>query len=59
MLTKIFKDNKLFEFSNYSKYYDKTNKLIEKMKGDICGISIKCFVRLKVEMYIYITEDDH
>ena len=29
------------------------------MKGETCGMPIKCFAGLKAEIYIYMTEGDH
>ena len=47
----------MFDFSNYSaksKYYDGSNKLVlDKMKDETAGVTIKEFVGLKPKMYSF------
>ena len=54
------KDKEIFDFSNYStgsKYYDDSNKLVErKMKDKIGGGAIKELVRLKPKMYSLLVD---
>lgn len=53
----------MFDFSNYpkeSKYYDNLNYLVvNKMKNETCGVSIKSFVELKPKMHTFATEENH
>ena len=52
-------DKKLFDFSNYSKYYNNSNKLVVgKMKDEAAGVQIKEFVGLKRKMYSYLVDDN-
>ena len=55
----FYRDNDLFDFSYYpkvSKYYnDANNLLVDKIKNETCSIPIKGFVRLKSEIYTFIT----
>ena len=58
---KDFSGNKeMFYFSNYSnksKYYDNSNKLvIGKMKDETRGIAIEKFLGLKPKMYSFLVE---
>ena len=50
-------DKKMFDFSNYSdnkKYYDESNKLVvDKMKDETFGFTIKDFFGLKPKMYSF------
>ena len=50
-------DKKMFHFSNYSdnkKYYDESNKLVvDKMKDETSGVTIKDFFGLKLKMYSF------
>ena len=61
-ICKDFSSNKqMFDFSNYSnksKYYDNSNKLvIAKTKDESGGVEIKEFVGLKPNMYSYLIDD--
>ena len=61
-ICKDFSSNKeMFDFSNYSnksKYYDNSNKLvIAKTKDESGGVEIKEFVGLKPKMYSYLIDD--
>ena len=53
----LSKDKRMFDFSNYSdnkKYYDESNKLVvDKMKDETSGVTIKEFFGLKPEMYSF------
>ena len=41
----VSSDKEMFNFSNYSKYYNISNKLvIDKMKDETAGVAIKEFV---------------
>ena len=49
----------MFDFSNYStksKYYDNSNKVVEKMEGESGGVMIEEFVGLKPKMYSFIVD---
>ena len=49
---KIFKWKDLFDFSNYSKFFNETNKkVIGKMKDEFGGVILTEFVGLKSKMY--------
>ena len=48
----FFKDKDLFDFSNYSKFFDETSKeVIGKMKDEFGGVIVTEFVGLKSKMY--------
>ena len=55
------KDKEMFHFSNYSdksKYYDDSNKLIVgKMKDETAGVAIKEFAELKPKLYFFLVDD--
>ena len=57
-----FKDNKLFDFSGYSKdsvYYDSSNKkVLGKIKDEFNGTKISEFIGLKSKMHSLISIDD-
>ena len=49
----------MFDFSNYSKYYDDSIKLvIGKMKDETGGVAIKEFVKLKSKIYSYLIDNN-
>ena len=57
-----FSHNKeIFDFGNYSnksKYYDNSNKLVVgKMTDKTAGVAIEEFVGLKPKMYSYLVDD--
>ena len=57
-----FGNNKeIFNFSNYSnksKYYDNSNKLVVgKMKDETAGVVIEEFVGLKPKIYSYLVDN--
>ena len=48
----FFKWKDLFDFSNYSKFFDETNKkVIGKMKDEFGGVIVNEFVGLKSKIY--------
>ena len=55
-------DKGMFDFSNYStksKYYDNSNKLvIGKMKDKTAAVAIEEFIGLKLQMYLYLVDDN-
>ena len=59
----FYKNKELTEFSNYqkdSKYYNNASNLVaDKMKDEICEVTIKGLVGLKSGMNNFITEDNH
>ena len=52
----LYKDKKLFDFSNYQsdlKYYNGTNSLVVgKMKDETSGVAVKAFVALKSKIIL-------
>ena len=59
----LYKDKKLFDFSNYpkdSKYYNDANSiLVGEMKDKTSGVPVKGFVVLNSKIYTFITEENH
>ena len=59
----LYKDKKLFDFSNYpkdSKYYNGVNNLLAgKLKDETSGLSVKGFVVLNSKICTFITEENH
>ena len=57
------KDKELFDVSNYSKdskYYNNAYDLVvDKMKGEACGVPLKDFIETKSKMCTFITKDNH
>ena len=55
-------DKEMLDFSNYSnksKYYDNSNKLVVgKMKDETAGVVLEEFVGLKTKMYSYLVDDN-
>ena len=56
-------DKEMFDFSNYSnksKYYDGSNKLvIGKIKDKTVGAAVKTFVRLNPKMYSFFVDNNN
>ena len=54
----LYKNNELFDFSNYPENLKNSNNLgVGKTKDETYGVPIKDFVELKSKIYIFITED--
>ena len=55
----VSSDKEMFNFSNYSKCYNISNKLvIDKMKDETAGVEIKEFVGQKPKIYSFLVEDN-